>query len=63
MAQRRTKCPECQSWRVETVKIHNPDTHDMNANATLRCLGCDHTWEGRVISPRQQELRRKGRRI
>jgi hypothetical protein len=99
MASRMTKCPECQSWRVETVKIHNPETDDMNANATLhntlslcamvkeergddmvtvtfkpdaqglemarqlKCLACDHVWEGQVTSPRHQELRRKGRRV
>lgn len=28
------KCPNCQSYNVQTKVVHNPDTCDMNAEAT-----------------------------
>ena len=61
MAQRRTECPKCQSWRVEILKILNPETPDMNARADIRCLDCLHQWEGRVVSPHYREMARLGR--
>lgn len=60
MSERLTKCPECGSYHVETVTTHNPETHDMNAKATLRCRDCKHEWEGKVMSPRMRENRRRG---
>ncbi len=60
MSERLTQCLGCGSTNVETVKIHNPDTHDMNADATLRCLDCNHEWEGRVTSPKKEEQRANG---
>lgn len=55
-----TKCPKCESYHVETMTIHNPETHSMNANATLRCQDCKHEWEGKVMSPWMRENRRRG---
>lgn len=60
MSERLTTCPECGSTYVVTVKIHNPDTHDMNADATLKCHDCDHEWEGQVTSPKTEEDRDNG---
>lgn len=60
MSERLTQCPKCRSVDVETVQIHNPDTIDMNAKATLKCLACQHEWEGLVMSPRQERDRRQG---
>jgi len=60
MSERLTTCPSCNSTHVLTVKIHNPDTHDMNANATLKCGDCGHEWEGRVTSPYMEEQRSNG---
>ena len=57
---RSTRCPKCESLDVETVKIHNPDTHDMNSNATLKCRTCGHVWEGRITSEYHLEQRRRG---
>ena len=55
MSERLTLCPTCRSRFVSTVVIHNPETHDMNARATLKCDDCQHEWEGRVTSPRTQD--------
>jgi hypothetical protein len=54
------KCPNCQSYNVQTKVVHNPDTCDMNAEATLACLDCKQEWEGKVMSPRMEEDRRRG---
>lgn len=51
MSERLTLCPKCDSFNVVTVKIHNPDTGDLNAQATLKCNDCKHEWEGLVTSP------------
>lgn len=61
MASRLTLCPECKSTNVDTVKLHNPNTGDLNCHATLRCNDCEHQWEGRVTSPRVKRLRAQGR--
>jgi hypothetical protein len=63
MSIRRTFCPKCNSTRVKIVKEHNPDTNDMNMDVTLQCeyKPCKHTWEGRVMSRRTRDLRRRGR--
>ena len=63
MSERLTLCPKCQSRWIETVKIHNPETTDMNARATLRCETCKHEWEDRITSPHYRELRRLHRII
>jgi len=60
MSQILTTCPKCESRHVETKIIHNPDTTNMNAKATLRCQDCQHEWEGRVTSPYHEENRRRG---
>lgn len=60
MSERRIKCPKCFGLDPIVIRIHNPDTDDLNANATLECLDCLHTWEGKVTSPRLEEDRRKG---
>lgn len=60
MAVRRTKCPICHSVSVQVVEVHNPDTRDMNARATLKCNECQHTWEGQVMSEYHRERQRRG---
>jgi len=60
MAERLTTCPKCNSFAVSVVKIHNPETTDMNAKASLKCRDCDHEWEGKETSPYHKECRRKG---
>lgn len=55
MSERLPTCPKCGSHYAETVTIHNPETSDLNANATLKCCDCDHQWEGQVTSPRTEE--------
>jgi len=60
MAERLTTCPECVSTKVKMQKMHNPETQDMNARATLRCEECKHVWEGEVTSPHLKEQRRRG---
>ena len=63
MAQRLNQCPKCKSTLVSVLKIHNPDTHDMNANATLKCISCLHEWEDKITSPYQVEMRCRGLEI
>jgi uncharacterized Zn finger protein len=60
MAERCNLCPQCRSRQVEVVTVHNPDTQDMNSNATLKCGECGHTWEDRVMSEHHREKRRRG---
>lgn len=60
MSERLTACPQCRSTAITTVKLHNPETHDMNCDADLRCEDCKHEWVGRVTSPYCQEQRRQG---
>ena len=60
MAERLVPCPQCKSYYVEVLKIHNPETTDMNANATLKCTSCGNTWEGKARSPFHEEQRRRG---
>lgn len=60
MSERRIKCPQCFALDPTVVKIHNPDTCDMNAKATLKCWDCEHVWEGKTTSPKLEEDRRKG---
>ena len=61
MSERLIPCPNCKElYDIEVVQIHNPDTWDMNANATLRCNKCQHQWEGKIMSPKHREYRDKG---
>ena len=60
MSERITLCPECNSSNIETVKIHNPDTHDMNSQATLLCRACKHIWEGLIKSDYMADQQREG---
>jgi uncharacterized Zn finger protein len=60
MSERLNLCPECRSRQVEVVTVHNPDTQDMNSNATLKCEDCGHTWEGRVMSKHHRWEREMG---
>jgi hypothetical protein len=60
MSERLSRCPACQSLDVETVKVHNPETHDMNSDATLRCRSCEHEWEGLVTSPYYEDQMDRG---
>ena len=60
MAERRIKCPKCFALDPDVVKIHNPDTADMNSDATLQCWDCAFTWEGKTTSARLKEERLKG---
>jgi hypothetical protein len=60
MAERRSKCPKCFALDPDVVKIHNPETCDMNANVTLKCWDCLHTWEGKTTSPKHEEDKEKG---
>lgn len=60
MSQRRIFCPTCNSVEVETVKVHDPDTHSLNSDATLKCAACQHVWEGLITSEWTRELFHKG---
>jgi len=60
MSERLSRCPACKSLNVETVVVHNPETKDMNSDATLHCRDCDHEWEGLVTSPYLEEQRARG---
>ena len=62
MAERRAKCSVCQSFKIEVVMVHNPDTTRMNSDATLKCTECQHTWMGKVTSEYNLMLRRSRRR-
>ncbi len=61
MSQRATTCPKCNSKRCEVLKILNPKTIDMNADAEFKCLECDNLWFGKTISPHYAILRSKRR--
>ena len=52
MAERLNRCPKCGSMQYtdNILKAHNPETLDMNMNATLRC-GNGVVWEGKVSYP------------
>jgi len=52
----RAQCPECLSDNVKTLRVHNPDTMQVNADVTLRCSDCQHTWEGLIESDYSKEL-------
>lgn len=60
MAERLEKCPQCNNIFVDTVKILNPATTNMNADAELQCVKCQHQWQGKVTSPHYRKLREKG---
>lgn len=60
VAERLTKCPKCFAVEPNIIKIHNPETSDMNANATLECWDCLYIWEGKTSSPRYEEDKSKG---
>lgn len=62
MAVRQTLCPKCEGRHIEVLKILNPETHDMNADADLKCVTCEHLWVGRITSPRHEKLRARGLR-
>lgn len=52
---RLTRCPNCGvPGSDEIITIHNPGTHDLNAQAMLRCTECNHVWEGRTSAPLRQ---------
>lgn len=53
-------CPACKAIGAKTVKVHSPDTRDMNSPATLECFDCAHQWEGLVTSPWLREQQEKG---
>jgi len=67
MAERLNKCPKCGAtqWGDDIVKVHNPDTTDMNMKATLRCVDpdCGHEWEGLVMSNHHRRGRERGEYI
>jgi len=56
------RCPKCGAFQYfdNIVKEHNPDTTDMNMQATLRCNKCNHEWEGLVTSPHYKKGRERG---
>jgi len=54
------KCPECFSTSKKILKVHNPETTSMNADATFECLECNNVWEGHVLSDKTKEARRRG---
>ncbi len=60
MSERLIKCSKCQGLDVEATVIHNPETQDMNAKATLRCNDCGHTFEGYVTSPVFEQMQNEG---
>ena len=60
MSVRLVQCPACSSTNVGTEKLHNPDTHDLNCDATLRCEDCGKQFEGRVTSPRTERAQKQG---
>jgi hypothetical protein len=50
------ECPECLSDNVKTLRVHNPDTMQVNVDVTLRCSDCQHTWKGLIESDYSKEL-------
>jgi transposase-like protein len=50
MSERIDSCPNCKSLDVVVLKRHNPDTTDMNCDASFKCDACQHSWEGRTAS-------------
>ncbi len=60
MGEYQPRCPKCGSLESEIVKIHNPETYDMQARASLRCQACTIQWEGLVTSPNIAAARKKG---
>lgn len=54
------QCPKCKSTVTLTIKIHNPETQDMNADAILQCEDCKHIWEDIVASPYTEEQYKLG---
>ena len=60
MSERLARCHKCGEPEPEVVKVHNPETYDLNARATLRCSKCGETWEGLVTSPKTADLRARG---
>ena len=63
MTIRQVKCPKCSSFSVNVVAVHNPETTDLNAVATLKCADCGHEWEGSTASGHYQKMRDQGRFI
>ena len=55
MAERLNRCPKCGvvQYTDLIVKAHNPETLDMNMEATLRCGGPapEVKWKGKVLQP------------
>ena len=62
MSERLEQCPECNTTDIVVLKVHNPETMDMNSDATLQCTKpmCEHTWEGRTASNCYQKQREWG---
>lgn len=60
MSERLNKCPKCKSTNLIVIKIHNPETHDLNANATLECEDCKNIYKDRVPSPYYKEEYNRG---
>lgn len=59
MAEILNTCPNCKFRFPEVIKLHNPDTQDMNCKATFKCEKCNHTWDGLETSPHYKRLREK----
>jgi len=55
MSVRLSGCPKCSGVNVGAIKIHNPETTDLNSHATLKCEDCKHEWEGKTTSKHTQE--------
>jgi hypothetical protein len=60
MAEKIIICPSCKDHYYEIVKIHNPDTCDLNSKATLICKQCNIQWEGLVASSHYKQQREYG---
>lgn len=62
MSERLTQCPKCNTTDIDVLKVHNPDTRDMNCDATLQCAKpmCEHIWQGRIGSKYHEYERRMG---
>ena len=63
MSEQLNQCPKCKSINYSVVKVHNPDTTDMNSKATLKCYKCKHEWEDLIASKYHQEQTERGFRI
>lgn len=60
MSERLEFCPRCKILHPKIIKVHNPETGDMNSNATLECEICFLRWEGQITSKYMQEQIERG---